>query len=472
MAIRNPSKEAPKPKTGSTALQEQCSIIAMYYCIAKGASMNVKGKSKKSVATQDELVLKLKKVYPAMSVAWENTFMNQAKAISNYIGHSIGSTSGKWDYGWFDGTPAVIPAGSTTDIFTKIWDLFPPEATKLFGNKKDSWNTADVYLLKKGQRNIILKWVTELKEEFIGELCCDPGVFIGTLNTYLTKLVHKKILLPISLKAQTKDVDMTIKETNMHEWNQTGEIDIVSGDFKTGKHPWAFFNVKDDSGLLNFGEENGAGGNSLQYFAEFRVGDYETKYLIEQRLAGKKTKAEVKDIKLTNKGKEKRAAAQTGQVPQPEFEELVKDYTGESYEDDINMSGPLTSGQIQTWNGYLKKIASDNTIKKDLGDFKVLGISYPLTGGSDQTTWIEKVAQIDADVLKDPVAAVKKYNVNSVDKFSSKFRLKLKQLRFISAMIKAKSKGELAKLLTHIYYLAAKQNLSEGDIRGPFLKIS
>ena len=92
-------------------------------------------------------------------------------------------------------------------------------------------------------------------------------------------------------------------------------------------------------------------------------------------------------------------------------------------------------------------------------------------GGNNQT-WIEKVAEIDADVLKDPVAAAKKYNVSSVDKFSSKFRLKLKQLRFISAMIKAKSKGELAKLLTHIYYLAAKQNLSEGDIRGPFLKIS
>ncbi len=260
----------------------------------------------------------------------------------------------------------------------------------------------------------------------------------------------------------------------MHEWNESGEIDIVSGDFQVGKHPWVFFNVKNDSGLLNFGEESGPGGNSLQYFAEFRVGDYETKYLIEQRLSGKKTKSEVKDIKLTNKGKEKRAAAQTGQIPQPEFEQLVKDYTGEDYEDDITMNGPLTPPQIKTWNGYLREIESDNSIKKSLGDFKVLGTQYPLTGGSNQTTWMDKVAQIDADVLEDPAAAAKKYNVNSVDKFSSKFRLKLKQLRFINALIKAKSQGKkgLPKFLTHIYYLAAKQNLSEGDIRGPFLKIS
>jgi len=472
MTIRNP--EPPTPKVGTTAVQEQCSLIAMYYCIAKGASMNVEGKSKKSVDAQDELVKKLKGVYPDMKLNWESTFMNQAKAISKYIGHSIGSTSPKWEYGWFDGTPAVIPSSSTTDIFTKIWDLFPPEAVKLFGGKKDSWNTADVYFLKKGQRNIILKWVTELKKEFIGELCCDPGVFIGTVNTYLTKLVHQRILLPISLKAQTKDVGMQVKETNMHEWNESGEIDIVSGDFQVGKHPWVFFNVKNDSGLLNFGEESGPGGNSLQYFAEFRVGDYETKYLIEQRLSGKKTKSEVKDIKLTNKGKEKRAAAQTGQIPQPEFEQLVKDYTGEDYEDDITMNGPLTPPQIKTWNGYLREIESDNSIKKSLGDFKVLGTQYPLIGGSKQMTWIEKVAQIDADVLEDPAAAAKKYNVNSVDKFSSKFRLKLKQLRFINALIKAKSQGKkgLPKFLTHIYYLAAKQNLSEGDIRGPFLKIS
>ena len=74
------------------------------------------------------------------------------------------------------------------------------------------------------------------------------------------------------------------------------------------------------------------GGNSFQYFAKFRIGDYETMYLIEQRLAGLKTKAEIKDIKLTNKGTEKRASAQTGQVPQPEFEALVQKYSGERYD--------------------------------------------------------------------------------------------------------------------------------------------
>ena len=38
MAIKNPEK--PKAKTGSTALQEQGSLVAIYYAYKKGASLN------------------------------------------------------------------------------------------------------------------------------------------------------------------------------------------------------------------------------------------------------------------------------------------------------------------------------------------------------------------------------------------------------------------------------------------------
>ena len=103
---------------------------------------------------------------------------------------------------------------------------------------------------------------------------------------------------------------MTIKPTNMHTWDNKGSIDVRTASFI--KKPWMYFNVFEWKGKLDFGggPNKMDGGNSLQYFAQFRVGDYETKYLIEQRMAGTGTKAEIKDIKLTNKGEHKRAAAQ------------------------------------------------------------------------------------------------------------------------------------------------------------------
>jgi len=85
-------------------------------------------------------------------------------------------------------------------------------------------------------------------------------------------------------------------------------------------------------------------------------------------------------------------------------------------------------------------------------------------------SWIEKVSEIDADFLRDPNASKKKYDNGTVGKFHSQFRLKLKQLRFIRAMQKAN--GKLPELIVHLYYLAAKQNISEEDIHGPFLKIA
>ena len=33
------------------------------------------------------------------------------------------------------------------------------------------------------------------------------------------------------------------------------------------------------------------------------------------------------------------------------------------------------------------------------------------------------------------------------------------------------TKKNISEIIVHIYYLAAKQNVSEGDIHGPFLKI-
>ena len=466
MPVRN--KESKGHKKTPTAQQEQCSVVSIYYYINHDMSKQ---------ENVDKLNKEFKKIYPKITLAWENTFHNQGKKIagSKYI-----NGTKNWNYGWWDAkTESVNTApfakainNNTTTVMTQIWDnYFDDQTRKLFGGQKDSWNTADMYLTNPSREKEILPWVKELKEEFIGGLCCDPGVFVGTLNTYLTKLVHQRILLPISLKAETKNVPLQIKETNMHEWDDTGKINIVSGKFKPNKTPWFFTNIKIKGGELTFGNISGEGGNSAQYWAEFKVGDYETSYLIEQRMQGDGSKAEVKDIKLNNKDKEVRAAAQTGTVPMPDLRHIIRQYTGEGYDDDVPPIGkPINTGY---WYDYIDKVASDKSIPIEYGSWNILGTEYPPSlPGNVEGSWIYKAVEIDNDTRN---GSANDFTIKYGAKpggFAGKLRLKLRQFRFLRAMQKAKSKGELADFLVHMYYYAAKQNVSEGDIHGPFLKIS
>ena len=127
---------------GSTSLQEQCSIIAMYHAIDLGADLRP--------MLDMDLRNALLKVYPGMTNDWYITFLEQAQAVKNYIG--VRTSDKSYKYGWYDGSPGwssgKIPPNKTTRIVTEIWDLFTREQRNLFGNKKDSWNTADVFIVK------------------------------------------------------------------------------------------------------------------------------------------------------------------------------------------------------------------------------------------------------------------------------------------------------------------------------------
>lgn len=468
MPIKNKQKsQEVKVKDDKTAQQEQCSVVAIYYYMTKQMS---------DQKNKDKLSQIFKEIYPDIAtskdgVKWENTFMEQGEvfASSKYY-------SGKdYKFGWWDAPTKAVNStkfakavdNNTTTVLTEIWEMFDKETKKIFGNKKDTWNTADMYLVKNGKGSSILKFVKSLKKDI------EPygkETFVGVINTYLTSLLKDKILIPISLKKKTDNKKVSIKETNIHEFGESGKIDVVNAEFT--KNPWAYFNVIPDGNEITFGAVTGRGGNSFQYFAEFQVSDYKTGYLIEQRLAGQKTKAEVKDIVLNNKGQSVRAAAQTGQVPQPEFESLIKDYSGEEYDYNVpELNQSMTTTQVQYWKKYLRDVESKkDTIGLNLNGFTVLGTDYPVDTVASGLSWIEKVAEIDNDYLRDPTSAAKKYNNLVAGNFHAEFRLKLKQLRFIRAMQKAN--GKLQEIIVYLYYLAAKQNISEADIHGPFLKIS
>jgi len=236
-----------------------------------------------------------------------------------------------------------------------------------------------------------------------------------------------------------------------------------------------YFNVLERGGKISFGEGPGTRdpGNSLQYFAEFKVGDYNTKYLIEYRLASDGMKGETKDIKLTNKGEDKRATAQTGQVPTPKLKELIEKYSKEKIDDNIPKKNKTLNepGYISTWVKYLSEIWNDTTIKKNLGKLNITIGDIDEKYNTDFEGYITKLFEIDEWCVDNPKLAEKKLNT-SIDGFPQKIRMKLGQLRVLRALINAKSKGELNEWIVYTYYLSAKQNISNADIHGPFLKLS
>ena len=99
--------EKPKPKTGSTALQEQASLAAIYYAYKKGATLNdekvIKNASKASKRAQLELDIALKEIYPAMKspkIMIDKIPFHPAKLIlsnSNCVSsHLIGLFDNNW----------------------------------------------------------------------------------------------------------------------------------------------------------------------------------------------------------------------------------------------------------------------------------------------------------------------------------------------------------------------------------------
>ena len=474
--IKNPEK--PTAKQGNTALQEQCSLLAFYYAYKKGATLNnEKIKTMKSRKAQIELDIALAELYPAIKPIWYDTFISQAKTLCGYklCKHTIGSTTDVYDYGWYDGEPAGIDSGDQTSLLPDIWNkIFDDKVWNLFGGKgqKDSWNTADVFLVKKKKTDVIYNRIEKMKKTFI-ETNSEPGVLVGTVNTILTQYVKAGILLPISLKMRTKGTAMSIKETNMHEWKDSDEIEVVSAKFT--QDPFMFMNVMERQSKLSFGggPSKKDGGNSLQYFADFKIGDYKTKYLIEYRLAGDQMKGETKSIKTTNKGDEKRATAQDGTVPVDKLRDMIHEYSGEVSDQDIpNKKTSLnTPSYISTWTTYLQKIMSDTTIKKNLGALNIKIGDIDEKYGNNYGDYIKKLFEIDGVCVDFPDLAPKKYKTK-IDGFPQKIRLKLRQLRALKAMIKAKQAGKLDLWIAHTYYLSAKQNISNADLNGPFLKLS
>jgi hypothetical protein len=79
---------------------------------------------------------------------------------------------------------------------------------------------------------------------------------------------------------------------------------------------------------------------------------------------------------------------------------------------------------------------------------------------------------MDELAITDPNKLKAQFNVQSVKEYGPLLRMKLKQLKIIRAFQIAKSRKKMNKLLIEFFYRAAKMNVDDGDLCGPFLKIS
>ena len=422
--------------------QEKCSIIATYYAIEENANLEPdEDKDLKSVFTQ---------VYPNMPEDWYVTFLNQAQAIKNKIGDN------NWKYGWYDGTQGwasgIMPNNKVSYIMGAIWDVFTEKQKKVFGGQKDSWNTADVFVVNTQMEKEILKQVKIYQKDF--EDFTPPQIFIGTLNAYLSELVKNNDLIPISLKKQTKNAPVKVTETNVDDVPVEG-LKPFDGEFLA--KPYSYFDIVNRGSKLNFT------GNSLFYKASVKIGNYPYFYQIEQRLQGKSSKAEVKDLVVKgDKGKRGPADAQTGNVPMPQFKALVKDYTGEDYDHNIPAIG--TKIDEEYWSDYLETIykQAQEKLDFDFGGFTIFGKKY------NPKEFMEFAIRLDN--LSDKKIKIL-YNMNK-NAFSAKLRNKLRHLRTIKAILKAQKKNKLSEFLMIIYFRAAKMNITDKDLVSPFLKVS
>ena len=422
--------------------QEKCSIIATYYAIEKNANLEPdEDRDLKSVFTQ---------VYPNMPEDWYVTFLNQAQAIKNKIGDN------NWKYGWYDGTQGwasgIMPNNKVSYIMGAIWDVFTDKQKKVFGGQKDSWNTSDVFVVNTQMEKEILKQVKIYQKDF--EDFTPPQIFIGTLNAYLSELVKNNDLIPISLKKQTKNAPVKVKETNVDDVPVEG-LKPFDGEFLA--KPYSYFDIVNRGSKLNFT------GNSLFYKASVQVGNYPYFYQIEQRMQGNSSKAEVKDLVVKgDKGKRGPADAQTGNVPMPQFKALVKDYTGEDYDHNIPAIG--TKINEEYWSDYLETIykQAQEKLDFDFGKFTIFGETKTPKEFMEFAVRLDNLSDKKIRTL---------YNMNK-NAFSAKLRNKLRHLRTIKAYLKAQKKNKLSEFLMVVYFRAAKMNITDKDLVSPFLKVS
>jgi hypothetical protein len=182
---------------------------------AGGSSINARETAKQENATRficESVIEKgkfprdseVEKIYPKYDDDWYETFKMQSEALKKWLKGKKG-----YEYSRDDG---IMP------IVEKI------AITKCGVRTKDSWNPADIYLVKKNKRSAIEK---KLKQ--IGDRKTENEAKLDALNEYMRDLFVKRELVGISLKKLGKSV--SLEETNVGGM-KTSKISMVKNSLR------------------------------------------------------------------------------------------------------------------------------------------------------------------------------------------------------------------------------------------------
>ena len=419
-----------------TDLFERASIASFYYAIEGGANLE-KGQD---VGLLQNLTIE----FPNMDQIWYEGILRQAQALSKYLGHSEGTKNSNWAYAHYGGLTRTIPPTSVTNVIDYIWNSLPPAQQKIFAGKKDSWNTADVYMVKKSEEDKIKKEINILIKEF-GPPNIQPAILIGTINAYMSKLLKEKKLLGISLKKPTRGAGVHITPTNV-ELGPDG-LEVKSGSIQTPLT--TKFEIEKGRG----GKAVDFSGNSLTFNAKFEAGAYAKRYKWESKVSSASNEAtEPRDLTLNNKGKYITATARNGAIPAPQMAKLVKAYTGEDLNFNIPLNRKFNAKEMGYWMQYIKSLKGTSKVPVNIIGFSVDKDKM----SSDQ--FMQQMFELDSGKV-------------SGKSFETKVRSKLRHLRYIRMFLNASKGDRLGDLIAHAYFLSSKMNINQGDLAGPFIKI-
>lgn len=465
---------------------EKATLLAFYYVIKYGApydpldedtykTIQKNPKKHKPKDVKEEMVVSMLAEYPTMDYTkWYLGIVRGAAALNKKLGNTEGKKDNSYSYGHFgsgQGLSKVAEISSNnddTDILDYVWNHFSPKMKDEFKGKKDSWDTADVYMIKSNKEN-------EIKSGMDKALCIgenhnktleDVGwcLGVGEVNTYMSVLLQQYKLLPLSLKQYTPNTNIKITPTNMSQdpdgvEGLTGKLEtplrnvmmIIREDSKHGKNVPAF------------------DANSLTFTGSFEQGEIGFRYKYESKISSNENHAtEPRDMVMNNSNKYVQASARNGAIPAPEMAKLVLEYTGEKINHMIPMNRKLNTGEISYWSSFLESLKGSNGVQIDFGSQP-----FSVEGETKSRSEFIQIASI-LDGGKPFSGGEVKTNGGKERRtanFDCEFRSKLRLLRYMKMIMNAKNDKRLGELLATIYFLSSKINFKQGQLSGPFWKI-
>ena len=460
---------------------ERATLTAFYYTITRGVTFEpieestykvLKEKPKASglnlynqQGTSNRVLAQAMLIeYPSMDYTkWYLGILRGAKELSDWLGHTEGNSDDSWYYGRFGDknqfdVVGEIPNSFQNGILDKIWNNFSPQQQAMVGDKKDTWNPSDVYMVQKNAVKGIMDNVHHITCTGDHKDKQEACLGIAAVNAYLSNKLEQEELIGISLKQATTNAKVKITPNNLN-----GDPNVldglkggIEGDIKTkmkiknlaaGKHRW-------DTNSFTFNARFSSTVNSnFAFIYESKVGSIQN-HASETR---SRTTNEVTKNEINHE-------ARNGSVPIHRLNRLVKEYTKSGLMDDIPTNRKFKPEEKKYWIDKFVNLKPHAKMKDTKFHF---GKSDP----EDITIDNRKVSREEfMEVAIDLYEGKPKKGNYDMELIS-----KLRSLRYFEmlngAAASTKHDKSLPLLVAKLYFMSSKINFKQGELAAPFIKI-